>query len=275
MKSRSVFLVAFIWWAIGAAVVGVVYVLALSGSDSVFNSGSSIGLDRALWIALAVGAAQGIVYGVLPALANAGISKALAHRPTGAFALSRLFVVAWTGIVVWQLTDAFESLAERIMIGGLVVGAAWIVAGIVFDRYRHMLAPQADDDLEPDIRFTPTHMFTTDPRSDDVSAFVRDSLRRRGNGNALFTLESSRGKRAATQVLVDSGGTGHALNLGDESDLAANAAELPGFTLSDDNSIAIAPLGLSASAVVAEGIALIQKVSGDTDVKLQFEGFGH
>ncbi len=47
---------------------------------------------------------------------------------------------------------------------------------------------------------------------------------------------------------------------------------MPGFVLSDDRTIAIAPAGLSASAVVSEGIGPIQDVAGTEDVTVRFEG---
>ena len=122
-------------------------------------------------------------------------------------------------------------------------------------------------------------MLTSSADSDDVASFVRNNLRGYGSGNALFRLQAGGigESSASTEVLVDAGGTGHALNLAIdkwENALVDGVSEMPGFLVTDDKTLALAPAGLSAAAVVSEGISLVQKVSGDSDVKVQFEGFG-
>ena len=281
MKSRSVFVVAFLWWLVAAGVVGALFPFVILGTDQILSTGASDNIDPELWRAVVAGAAAGVTYGVVAAVANAGLSVLLPKRSQTLGPLTQLIAGLWVIAVVWWLLEFSNETLERAATAIVLASVAWIISPAVYRRYRSMLTHGAGrrDISEPPV-FRPTHMLTSTADSDDVQMFVRNSLRTFGSGNALFTVEAggAGGNNPATQVYVDAGGTGHALNLDVkkwEQALADGAADLPGFVVTDDRTLAIAPAGLSAVGVISEGISLVQRVSGTSTVRLQFEGFGH
>lgn len=277
---KSVFVTSFLWWLVGAAVVGAAYVPLVLATDTVLATGTADALDSRIWAALLAAAIMGVMYGVLGALANGGVSAFLRFKPRPLPAATQLVAGVWTIVVTWTLLGASPNLIERIVVTlGLAV-VAWLVAPLIYQRYQTKLAPVDNQSGEARIKFVRTHIYTSTPDNDDLQAFVRTSLRGHGAGNALFTVEGGDIglNTPSTQVLVDSSGTGHALNLAIKSwddKLADEADQLAGFTVTSDRTLAIAPAGLSAAAVVGQGVAMIQRVSGKADVKVHFDGFGH
>lgn len=261
-----------VWWWGAAAVVGGLGAALLRGVDGAF--GVSVAGTGSLPVAIAFGALFGLVAGAPVAIVNAGLAQ-LGGRHWVRF-LSIALPVAHA---IWMLRAALSrttsTLARAAMITGVVL-IAWAVASLVV-RITLGRAPSAAAPEEARAQFRPAEMSTSDAHGEDVAAFVRTSLRTHGSGNALFTLAPERlGAPVATRVLVDAGGTGHALDL-EHSDarLAAGVEALGGFVVTDDRSLALAPPGLSAAAVISESISLIQKVTDTETVKVRFEGFGH
>ena len=279
MKSRSVFVTAFLWWLVGAAIIGATYPLLILGIDWLFDTGTSDMLDPAIWRATLTGSVFGMIYGVVPALGNAALSSALKQRPWPLERLTQLVAGLWTIVATWLIPETSSLVLERSAITLALTVIAWAIAPNIFARYRALLAPVAAD-AEARATFVPTQMYTSTADNDEVASFVRRSLRTFGRGNAVFTVAASAIGESGpkTQIFVDSGGTGHALNIGGTrwaDKFITETERLADFTLTPDRTLAIAPPGLSAGAVVSQGVSLVQRVSGKPDVLIQFDGFGH
>lgn len=271
MQSRSAFLIPFAWWWSGAAVVGAGVVVVLRWVDAAF--GQAVSGTGGLLAAAGVGALTGLVAGMPLGAANAGLAQ-LGGRHWVRFISTALAVAT----AVWMLrapiarTDSTAATVTMIVAVGLL---AWLGARAIVRITLGPMELDAEQD-EARVEFRPVEMSTSEPHGEDLQTFVRTSLRTHGHGNALFTLTATRGNATSTHVLVDAGGTGHALDLtsGDVR-LAESAESLSGFVLTEDRSLAIAPPGLSAAAVISEGISLIQRVTETDAVRVRFEGFGH